>query len=289
MIKFTKAKSILTKYKTADSWFCIKYSMNLYRGCQHQCIYCDSRSECYRIDNLEDIIIKENGIELLKKEISKLKEINTIGTGSMNDPYMPVEKEYLMTRKALEVIASFGYPVHVITKSDLVLRDIDLLKEIGKVYSTVTITITTTNDILSKKIEPGAPKSSARFDALKKLRESGIQAGIALMPLLPFITDTEENILSIVEEAKKCGAEYILPAFGVTLRDRQRDYYFAKLEHSFPETMVKYREHYKGEYGFDSLDGKRLHRVFNKRCVDLKISTKITPFEPKQKQISFFN
>jgi DNA repair photolyase len=289
MIKFTKAKSILTKYKTADSWFQIKYSMNLYRGCQHQCIYCDSRSECYGIDNFEDIIIKENGIELLKKELSKLKEINTIGTGAMNDPYMPVEKEHQMTRKALKVIASFGFPVHVITKSNMVGRDIDLLKEIGKVYSTVTVTITTTDDELSKNIEPGAPKSSERLDVIKKLNDNGVRAGIALMPVLPFITDTEENILSIIEKAKECGAQYILPAFGVTLRDRQREYYFSKLEKLFPDIYLKYQEKYKGEYGFDSLSSKYLFRLFEKRCAELNISRKIPAYIAQQKQISIFD
>jgi DNA repair photolyase len=290
MIKFIRAKSILTKYKEADSWFGIKYSMNLYRGCQHQCIYCDARSECYQIENFNDsIIIKENSINLLKKELSKLKEINTIGTGAMNDPYTPIEKKYQLTRQALETISLFNFPVHVITKSDMVLRDTDLLLDIGRTYSAVTVSITTIDDKLSKKIEPHAPVSSQRFEAINQLSNSGIYVGVALMPTLPFITDSPENILAIVEKAKKVGAQYIIASFGMTLRDKQKGYYFKKIQQLFSEEYSKYKKYYKGEYDFRSSNSNLLYELFKKSCSDNFIPTKMKLYTPSFKQLNMFS
>src|SRR5512136_395368 len=186
-----QAKVLLSSSKHPDPWFGIRYTMNLYRGCQHQCIYCDSRSECYQIEEFSDILVKANAIEVLRKELAHKRIKGTIGTGSMNDPYMPLEAERRLTRQALEVIAEFRFPVHVITKSDLVLRDMDLLKEISRVYAAVTFTITTYDDGLSKMLEPGAPVSSRRLAAMQTLSAAGILTGVALMPVLPFIEDTE--------------------------------------------------------------------------------------------------
>ena len=148
MIKEIQAKTLLARVKGPDDCFGLYYNLNLYRGCQHQCIYCDSRSECYQIEDFDhDVLIKVNAIELLRRELAGKRVIGTIGTGSMNDPYMPLEAEVRLTRRALEAIAAFGFPVHVITKSDLVLRDIDLLEEIGrKTYAAVTFTVTTADD-----------------------------------------------------------------------------------------------------------------------------------------------
>jgi DNA repair photolyase len=157
---------MLSHVKQPDTWFGLKYNMNLYRGCQHQCIYCDSRSECYQIENFSDILYKENAIELLENELARKRVKGTIGTGSMNDPYMPVEKKLKLTRRALELIARFRFPVHIITKSDLVLRDLDLLQRINEVYTAVSFTITTADDQLAKKLEPGASPPSARFRAM---------------------------------------------------------------------------------------------------------------------------
>ncbi|HBN05534.1 MAG TPA: radical SAM protein, partial [Bacteroidales bacterium] len=169
-IKYIQAKSILSKLSHTDLWFGISYNMNLYRGCQHGCIYCDTRSECYGINDISQIRIKENAIELLQKELSsKRMQKATIGTGSMNDPYMPIEKEIRLTRKALELINKYKYPVHIITKSNLVERDVDLLEEISKTYSAVSFTITTFDDKLSNIIEPFAPSTSLRFKAIETL------------------------------------------------------------------------------------------------------------------------
>lgn len=279
MHKFIQAKTILSKYKQADPWFHIRYSMNLYRGCQHQCIYCDSRSECYRIANFEEIHVKKNAIGLLRSELKRLKLKDTIGTGSMNDPYMPVEKEIQLTRQALEVIHEFRYPLHVMTKSDMVLRDIEIIKKISRVYATVSMTITTADDVLSAKLEPGAPVSSKRFAAVKKLTESGIHAGVLLMPVLPFITDTEENIQQVVMKAREAGAAYIVPAFGVTLRDKQRAYFFDKLEAYDKNILELYSKYYRGQYSFQSPAHNKLMGLFNGLCKQYGIKTEIPAYE----------
>lgn len=190
-MRYIETKSILSKLREQDTWFGITYNMNLYRGCQHGCIYCDTRSECYRVGDISQILVKQNALELLTKELqSKRKNRATIGTGSMNDPYMPMERELQLTRNALQIIASYKFPVHIITKSNLVERDIDILQEISKTYAAVSFTITSATDSLAKKIEPNAPPTSERYNAMKVLAGKGVYTGVTLMPILPFINDT---------------------------------------------------------------------------------------------------
>ena len=162
MIQEIQAKTLLSSVRGEDRIFDLKYNFNLYRGCPHQCIYCDSRSACYGIEDFRDVLVKVNAPELLAKELARKRVKGPIGTGSMSDPYNPVEARYQLTRRVLEVIARFAYPVHIITKSDLVLRDVDLLQTIGRVHATVCFSISTADDELARKIEPGAPVSSAR-------------------------------------------------------------------------------------------------------------------------------
>jgi DNA repair photolyase len=289
MIKEIQAKVILSTVKQPDTWFGLKYNMNLYRGCQHQCIYCDSRSECYQIENFNDILVKANAIELLRKELSRKRVKGTIGTGSMNDPYMPVESERKLTGQAMQVIADYKFGVHVLTKSDLVLRDIELLKAISKVFAAVSFTVTTADDGLGKILEPGASLVSARLAAMKKLSEQGIHTGITLMPVLPFIEDTEENIVQIVEAAHQNGAAYIIPAFSVTMRDRQRDYFYNKLDRFFPGVREKYQKHYGNQYGCVPRNADQLYKVFNELCRNYKILTRMPVYQPQTvQQLSFF-
>jgi DNA repair photolyase len=264
--------------------------MNLYRGCQHGCIYCDSRSTCYKLGELSDIRIKENALELLEKELKSKRVKGTIGFGSMNDPYMPVEKDVQLTRDALKLILKNKFPVHIITKSDLVLRDLDLLKEISKTYSAISLTITTDDDNLSKIIEPAAPVSSKRFEAIRQLSESGIYTGIMLMPVLPFITDNKKNIEGIIHEGSRNGAQYILNFMGMTLREGQREYYFKKLDIHFPGLKELYMSTYGNLYGCSVLNHRELNVIFNEACQKMSLDTRMNFFiQQKPKQMILYN
>ena len=293
MIQYIETKSILSKLRQGDTWFGIAYNMNLYRGCQHGCIYCDTRSECYGINDISDISVKKNALDLLVGELrSKRKNRATIGTGSMNDPYMPIEKELQITRKALQIIADEKFPVHVITKSNLVERDADILQDISRVYAAVSFTITTADDSLSQKIEPHAPPSSARFKAMKLLAEKGVYTGVTLMPVLPFINDTKENIAAVIEQAKEAGASYILPMFGLTLRKGSREYFYKALDDKFPSIREKYQTRFGEQYECFCPDYKALMNLFNEKCAELRIDRQMRFYRPKvyeQQTILFTN
>jgi len=255
--------------------------MNLYRGCQHACIYCDTRSECYGINDISKISVKSNALELLTKELhSKRKARATIGTGSMNDPYMPLEKELEMTRRALQIIALEKFPVHVITKSSLAARDGDILQEIAKTYAAVSFTITTYDDNMAKTLEPYASKSSDRFKAMEQLSKLGIYTGITLMPILPFINDTKENIESIMIKAKDSGASYVLAMFGMTLRRGSREYFYNSLDHSFPEVKELYQSTFGEQYMCNSPNYRILIDTFYNLAAKSGIETKIKFYQP---------
>lgn len=287
------AKTILNHVKQPDPWFGLKYNMNLYRGCQHQCIYCDSRSTCYQLGDLADIRVKVNALELLADVLPRKRVLGTIGFGSMNDPYMPVEKEYRLTRGALEIIQQQQFPVHILTKSDLVLRDLDLLEEIHRVYAAVSFTITTADDELARKLEPGAPLPSARFQAMRALASAGILTGVTMMPILPFLEDHPENIRQIVQQTKDQGGTYIIPAFGMTLRPGSRDYYYQKLDLHFPGIKEKYIEAFGESYQCNVPNWRQLNGIFQEEINLAGIYSKIPVFESQQAkgkstQISFF-
>jgi len=281
MIQDIQAKVLLSSAKQPDPWFGIKYTMNLYRGCQHQCIYCDSRSECYQIENFADILVKVNASDLLRKELARKRKKGTIGTGSMNDPYMPLEAKLNLTGRALKVIAEFRFPVHVITKSALVLRDVEVLREIGREYAAVSFTVTTADDELGKKLEPGASLVSERFKAMQALASNGILTGITMMPILPFIEDNEENITQIVTRAHECGAAYIIPALGMTLRDRQRAYYYDQLDRLFPGLRHKYEERFGDRYSCSAPNAAKLDLVFRNLCSRYGIATRMPTYAPQ--------
>ena len=278
-----QAKTILSHNKETDPTFGIKYNMNLYRGCQHQCIYCDSRSQCYEIENFNhDVLVKVNAIELLRQELPRKRVKGVIGTGSMNDPYMPLEQHYRLTRRALEVIAELGFGVHVITKSALALRDIDLLDVIRRVQTLVTFSISTTDDSLGRKIEPGASLPSERFAALQTLTERGICAGIAMMPVLPFLEDSEENITAVARRAAECGACYILPWFGLSMRDRQRAYFYQQLDRLFPGLRGRYEKLYGEKYSCASPNANRLAASFYALCQQLGVANQVPLYQPSR-------
>ncbi|WP_088186762.1 radical SAM protein [Desulfosporosinus sp. FKA] len=266
-MEFINAKTIISGYSENNSWFGNNYNMNIYKGCSHGCIYCDSRSECYRVDNFDRVRAKENALAILESELKSKRKKGVVGTGAMSDPYNPFEKEYKLTRSALELINRYGFGVSIATKSDLLIRDIDILKEISK-HSPVLIKITVTaaDDALCKKIEPRVALSSQRFEAIKKLSAEGIFTGILMMPILPFIEDTEDNVGQIIEFAQRSGAKFIYPAFGVTLRQNQRDWYYEKLDELFPSAKENYIKIYGNAYECRSLKTTELWSLFQDKC-----------------------
>ncbi|HEX2908774.1 MAG TPA: radical SAM protein [Phototrophicaceae bacterium] len=280
MIHEIQAKTLLSHAKQPDPWFGIKYTMNLYRGCQHQCIYCDSRSECYQIENFRDVLVKVNAIERLRDELPRKRSKGTIGTGSMNDPYMPVERQYNLTGQALAVIAEHNFPVHVLTKSDLVLKDLPTLQTISRVLAVVSFSLISTDDDLMRKLEPGAPSPSRRLRAMATLAEHGIHTGLLLMPVLPYLTDTLETITRLVEQAHAHGAEYILPAFGMTLRDRQRAYYYNELDRHFPGVRAQYERRFGERYSAAAPEAARLKAHFESLCARYHIATHVPHYDP---------
>lgn len=256
---FVKAKGILSP----------KNGMNLYRGCSHGCIYCDSRSKCYNMrHDFEDIEIKENAVELLENALKHKRKKCMIGTGSMTDPYIPLEMELQNVRKALSLIYENGFGFTVITKSNRILRDIDLLQKINeKTKCVVQMTLTTADEALCRKIEPGVSATKERFEVLKQMRDAGIPAVVWLSPILPFINDTWENISSILDmciEAKVYGIKCF--GMGVTLRDGNREYFYSQLDKYFPGLKGEYIKVYGNQYAVSSPDNKRLMKLFNEKC-----------------------
>ncbi|MTI56024.1 SPL family radical SAM protein [Geosporobacter ferrireducens] len=288
-----RAKAILSRVKEPKKWFGVTYNMNIYRGCEHGCIYCDSRSECYGIEDFESVQIKTNAVELLEKELRNKRKKALIGTGAMSDPYTPIEKEYEMTRKSLKVIADYGFPLHINTKSDLILRDIDLLKSINRAFLSVAVTVTTCDDMLAKKIEPFAPKPTDRLKAMRKLSDQGIYTGVLLMPVLPFLQDSWKNIETVVKRAKECGAQFIIPWFGVSLRDRQRIYFYNQLDKHFPGIKKQYEDTYGDSYGCNAKKIKELYGRFRELCREYDVvynmeMVKNYESSDEAEQLSFF-
>ena len=283
MIREIQAKTMLSKVPGDDRLFGLTYNLNLYRGCPHGCIYCDSRSECYQIENFDDILVKINAVELLDKELRSKRVIGTIGFGSMSDPYLPVEKHYNLTRRALQVLVKHHFPAHIITKSDLVLKDLDVLMEVSEVFLSVGFTLTTTDDDLARKIEPYAPLPSARLSAMRVLADNGIYAGTVMMPILPFLEDNPQNITAIVEQTAAHGGQFIIPWLGMSLRDRQRAYYYEQLKQHFPGLKEKYARQFGESYGAPANQAKALERLLRQECAKHGIDMAIRRFEPRKK------
>ncbi len=266
-MRYIPAKTIISGYGANNGWFGCNYNMNIYKGCHHGCIYCDSRSECYRVENFDEVRAKQNALALIERELKSKRRTGVIGTGAMSDPYNRFEEEYRLTRGALELVNDYRFGIAIATKSSLVSRDIDILERISAHSPVlVKITVTTCDDSLCKKVEPNAPLSSERFAAIKKLSSRGIFTGILLMPVLPFIEDDPGNISGIIDCAVRCGAKFIYPAFGVTLRQNQRDYFFEKLDAAFPGVKQKYIRQFGNSYRCDSPRADELIGKFTGMC-----------------------
>lgn len=256
---FVKAKGILSSNN----------GMNLYWGCLHGCIYCDSRSKCYHMEHaFEDIEVKENAIELLEHALKHKRKKCMIGTGSMTDPYIPLEMEIGNVRKALQLIYQYGFGFTVITKSNCIMRDLDLLQKINeKTKCVVQMTLTTCDEDLCRKIEPNVCTTKERFQVLKTLRDAGIPTVVWLTPILPFTNDTKENISGILDlciEAKVYGI--ICFGMGLTLREGNREYFYEQLDRLFPGLKEKYIRMYGNQYIVGSPENDRLMKLFTQKC-----------------------
>lgn len=288
---FKKAKGILSSSN----------GKNLYRGCTHGCIYCDSRSKCYHMDHdFEDIEIKENAIELLESALRRKRSKCMLGTGSMTDPYIPLEDEIGNVRKALSLAYQYGFGFTLITKSARVLRDLDLLKAINdKTKCVVQMTLTTCDEDLCRKIEPNVSTTQERAAVLRTLRDAGIPTVVWLCPILPFINDTEENIRGILDyciEAKVYGI--ICFGMGMTLREGNREYFYRQLDRLFPHMKEKYIRTYGTQYQLNSPNNDMLMKLFHQICEDngivhdnAQIFEYLHKFEEKNKavQLSLFD
>lgn len=243
--------------------------MNLYRGCTHGCIYCDSRSKCYHIDHaFEDIEVKANAIELLEAALKRKRKKCMLGMGSMTDPYIPLEEEIGNVRRALALASRYGFGVTLTTKSNRILRDLDLLKEINdRTKCVVQITLTTYDEELCKKIEPNVCTTKERLHVLRELQKAGIPTVVWLCPILPFINDTEENIQGILRGCAEMGVRGVICfGMGLTLRDGNREYFYRQLDRLFPGMKEKYIKTYGVQYEINSPRNKELMALFHKFC-----------------------
>lgn len=284
---FVKAKGILSSHN----------GMNLYRGCQHGCIYCDSRSRCYQMTHaFEDIEVKENAIFLLEQALRSKRKPCMIGTGSVSDPYIPLESQLGLTRQALEVIEKYGFGVAIQTKSDRILRDLDLLSSIHfKTKAVVQMTLTTIDDGLCHIIEPNVCVTSRRVEALKKFRDAGVPTVVWLCPILPFINDTPDNILGLLDACTEAGVKGIIHfGMGLTLREGNREYFYEKLDRYFPGLKQRYKDTYGNAYELPSPRYRELLELFHATCEkrgiwhhNEQIFSYLTRLE-EETQLSFF-
>lgn len=261
---FTKVKGILSS----------KNGMNLFRGCTHGCIYCDSRSKCYQINHrFEDVEVKENALQLLEDSIRRKRKKCMIGLGSMTDPYIKEELRLNYTRQALELVNKYRFGITLITKSANVLRDLDLLKEINaKTKCVVQMTLITYDEKLCKLLEPNVSTTKERFETLLALRDEGIPTIVWLSPILPFINDTEENLTGILNYCKKAEVKGII-CFGIgfTLREGNREYFYCALDKKFPKVKDKYIKTFGNSYIANSKNNSKLMKIFHDFCDKEKI------------------
>lgn len=292
------AVSILSA-RREGGWFGSEYNVNLYRGCCHGCVYCDSRSECYRIESFDTVRVKENALPILERELRSKRNAGMVLTGSMSDPYNPFEREEQVTRGALALYERYGFGAGIVTKSPLAARDADLLASVAKHAPVcVAYTVTCADDALCRKLERSVAVSSERLDALARLSEQGVTCGVMLTPVMPFISDTEENILGVVRLAKQAGARWVYSGggFGVTLRQNQRLYCLERLEETFPGMKRRYIARYADAYVCAVPDERELYAAFTAECERLGLMWRMRditaavqrPYDLAARQQSFF-
>ncbi len=291
------AKHLLHRSRSTE-WFGTDHTMNLYRGCCHGCLYCDSRSDCYQIDGFDQVRAKADALRILRDDLARKVRPAFIATGSMSDPYNPFEEELELTRHALELIEAYGCGVAVATKSDLIVRDADILSSIqARAPVICKLTVTTADDALAAKIEPRAPAPSRRLAALSALSGAGVFCGVLLMPVLPFLEDSDESVLAVVEGAARAGARFIYPALGVTMRQGQREHFLDGLERAFPgrELKARYLRQYGERYQCASPRAGTLWKVFTAACrekgilYDMKSIIRAATLGYEDRQLTFFD
>ena len=261
-------------FVTAKGLLSAQNGMNLYRGCRHGCIYCDSRSACYRMEHpFEDIEVKQNALTLLEDALRRKRRPCMIATGSMSDPYTPPEEELRYTRRALELILQYGFGMTLLTKSSLVLRDLDLLQRINsQTKCVVQMTLTTWEESLCRILEPNVSTTTERFAALMKLKEAGIPTVVWLCPILPFLNDTAENINRLLDCCEQAGVRGIVQfGMGVTLRQGNREYFYRHLDRHFPGLKERYISTYGNAYVLESPNSRDLLELLHRRCRDAGI------------------
>ncbi len=289
---FVNAKGILTEKNGL-------HGMNVYRGCSHGCIYCDSRSKCYHFTHqFEDIEVKQNAPELLEAALKSKRKKCMIGTGSMSDPYMHCEEKLQITRECLEIILKYGFGAAVQTKSDRILRDIDLLDQINrKSKAVVQMTLTTYDDELCSIIEPHVCNTKRRIEVLEEMQRLGIPTIVWLTPILPYINDTVDNIKEILDECVRVGVKGVICYdMGLTLRDGDREYYYAALDRYFPGLKLKYIQNYGSAYMLPSPHSSELMSLFRNMCMENgimhrpdEIFSYMNELPEKNDQISIFD
>jgi DNA repair photolyase len=287
-IKEIYAKSILRKHKKIESWFLTNYSLNLYRGCTHNCVYCDGRYEKYQVDGNfgEEVVVKINAIEILKKELDSKRKRKPmkkgfIGLGGgVGDSYQTVEKKYNLCRKALNLFYDYNFPIHILTKSTLLERDVDIIKKINNQNrAIISFSFSSTDDVISSVFEPGVPPPSERLETIKLLKKEGIFCGMYLMPIIPFITDKENIIDQSIQDAKNAGIDFVIFG-GMTLKEgRQKDYFLNIIKNSYPELISKYSAIYKNDFYGNSIKSYNdlIHNIFKNKIKKYNLPCRIPP------------
>jgi DNA repair photolyase len=287
-IQEIKAKSVLLKHGKIDSWFVSRYGMNLYRGCTHSCAYCDGRAERYRVEGTfgETVAVKTNAVAILRRELKpvgrhvKLKPSFIILGGGVGDSYQPAEEKYQLTRRVLQLLCEYRWPVHVLTKSTIVERDMDVIKRINQQNrAIVSFSFSSTDDAVSAVFEPNVPPPSERLKTLAAFKKAGVACGMFLLPVIPFVTDTPEMITDALRKASEVGVDFVVFG-GMTLKTgRQKDHFYQVLSKPHPELVAKCEQIYKENKWGQATDEyyNPLNAIFNQAAKAFKLRRRMPP------------